>query len=152
MLLSRFVVISIILWFECHSLFISKTFESLLPPSPYAPITRPANAHLNLAQLNQDPRQCLEHYQAAVDALVVQLKGKEQDHGADADAGGFHDEEDDEIKIKIIGALAAMVEIWMSDLWYVFGSSGTRMHVYFLLCVALKMKRNHLLKNLLHWL
>ncbi|GJJ08209.1 hypothetical protein Clacol_002417 [Clathrus columnatus] len=89
---------------------VDSTFESLLPPSPFAPTAPSANAHLNLAQLQEDPRQCLAHYQVGVDALVGQLKGKEP--------ATVNDEQDDEVKTKIVGALAAMVEIWMSDLCF----------------------------------
>ncbi|KAG6908684.1 hypothetical protein DXG01_003698 [Tephrocybe rancida] len=56
-----------------------EAFLSLLPPNPDAPNPPPPSAHLYLAQLNDgDPRSALQHFQAAIDILTVQLKGKER--------------------------------------------------------------------------
>ncbi|KAF8588289.1 TPR-like protein [Ramaria rubella] len=87
----------------------TQMFESLLPPSPYAPFPPSSSAYLNLAQLCEDPRDALRHYQAAADILLAQLKGKDR---------AIADQDDDEVKAKAVGALVAMVEIWMSDLCF----------------------------------
>ncbi|KAF8514554.1 hypothetical protein BU17DRAFT_52517 [Hysterangium stoloniferum] len=87
-----------------------ETFNSLLPPSPYAPITPSSSAHLNLAQLADDPQEALKHYQVATDILIAQLKGKDR-AVTDVDVEA-------EVKTKAVGALVAMVEIWMSDLCF----------------------------------
>ncbi|KAH9917038.1 uncharacterized protein B0H18DRAFT_1036349 [Fomitopsis serialis] len=84
------------------------TFESLLPPRAGAPSTPPPSAHLYLAQLGDDPHAALEHYQAAVDILNGQLKGKERA----TDPLGTNDDEK-ELKQNIVRALIGMVEIWM---------------------------------------
>ncbi|KDR76250.1 hypothetical protein GALMADRAFT_210892 [Galerina marginata CBS 339.88] len=82
-------------------------FQSLLPPNPDAPSPSPPSAHLYLAQLcDDDPRQALQHYQAAVSILLVQLKGKVR-----ADDTGSKDET--ELKSSIVRALIGQVEIWM---------------------------------------
>lgn len=71
-----------------------------------------------MAQLSDDdPQLALQHYQAAVDILTAQLKGKERA----ADAAGSTDDET-ELRQNIVRALIGMVEIWMDpsyDLWYV---------------------------------
>ncbi|KAH9838479.1 uncharacterized protein C8Q71DRAFT_832634 [Rhodofomes roseus] len=84
------------------------TFESLLPPRAGAPLTPPPSAHLYLAQLCDDPHSALEHYQAAVDILNSQLKGKERatDPLVTAD-------DEKELRQSIVRALIGMVEIWM---------------------------------------
>ena len=59
----------------------------------------------------------MEHYQAAVDILNGQLKGKERA----TDPLGTDDDEK-ELRQSIVRALIGMVEIWMDpsyDLWYV---------------------------------
>ncbi|KAF8529900.1 hypothetical protein JB92DRAFT_2782757 [Gautieria morchelliformis] len=89
-----------------------QTFESLLPPSPYASTPPSSSAHLNLAQLSQDPHGALRHYQAAVDILLPQLKGKKRALGEESS------DAEDEVGAKAVSALAAMVEIWMSDLCF----------------------------------
>ncbi|KAE9407824.1 TPR-like protein [Gymnopus androsaceus JB14] len=85
-----------------------QTFSSLLPPNPDAPSPPPPSAHLYLAQINDDdPQVALQHYQAAVELLSVQLKGKER--------AGSNEPSDDEIELKnsIVRALIGQVEIWM---------------------------------------
>lgn len=93
-----------------NPLNIPQTFESLIPPSPSAPIPPSSSAHLNLAQLSDNSREALHHYQAAVDILLPQLKGKVRASGNNIDV-------EDDVKAKAVSALVAMVEIWMSDLW-----------------------------------
>ncbi|KAI0635934.1 hypothetical protein C8Q77DRAFT_1100465 [Trametes polyzona] len=86
-----------------------ETFSSLIPPHPDAPSVPPPSAHLYLAQLSDDdPHLALKHYQAAVDILSGQLKGKERA----VDPVGTSDDEA-EIKRNIVRALIGMVEIWM---------------------------------------
>ncbi|KAJ7066981.1 hypothetical protein C8F01DRAFT_1119840 [Mycena amicta] len=83
------------------------TFTALLPPNPDAPSLPPPSAHLYLAQLSEDdPQLALKHYQAAIEILTVQLKGKEraQDPPSDDEA---------ELKGYIVRALIGQVEIWM---------------------------------------
>ncbi|KAF5382171.1 hypothetical protein D9615_004402 [Tricholomella constricta] len=85
-----------------------ETFLSLLPPNPDAPSPPPPSAHLYLAQLSaEDPRLALQHYQAAIDILSVQLKGKERATGETS--------KDDEVEFRsnIVRALVGQVEIWM---------------------------------------
>jgi len=86
----------------------------LIPPHPDAPATPPPSAHLYLAQLSDDdPRLALEHYQAAVNILLAQLKGKDR-----AGEEGLKDEA--ELKSNVVRALVGQVEIWMDpqyDLW-----------------------------------
>ncbi|KAI0359859.1 TPR-like protein [Trametes cingulata] len=86
-----------------------ETFQSLIPPNPGAPAIPPPSAHLYLAQLSDDdPHLALKHYQAAVDILSAQLKGKERA----VDPVGPGDDEA-ELKRNIVRALIGMVEIWM---------------------------------------
>ena len=62
-----------------------------------------------------DPHLALKHYQAAVDILSGQLKGKDR---ASDGLGRIDDE--GELKRNIVRALIGMVEIWMDpsyDLW-----------------------------------
>ncbi|OBZ72192.1 hypothetical protein A0H81_07962 [Grifola frondosa] len=90
------------------------TFQSLLPPHPDAPSIPPPWAHLYLAQLNDDdPHLALQHYQAAVDLLIAQLKGKERA----VDTPG-EDDDETELKRNVVRALIGMVEIWMDDLCF----------------------------------
>ncbi|KAI0833481.1 hypothetical protein BC628DRAFT_1406501 [Trametes gibbosa] len=85
------------------------TFQSLIPPHPSAPVVPPPSAHLYLAQLSDDdPHLALKHYQAAVDILSGQLKGKERA----VDSTPTNDD-DAEVKRNIVRALIGMVEIWM---------------------------------------
>jgi hypothetical protein len=63
-----------------------------------------------------DPHLALKHYEAAIELLVAQLKGKERAVGSET----IGDSEAD-IRRNIVRVLVAMVEIWMSptyDLWY----------------------------------
>ena len=56
----------------------------------------------------------MQHYQAAVNILMVQLKGKDR---ADDENGGNNETE---LKANIVRALIGQVEIWMDpsyDLW-----------------------------------
>ncbi|TFK40383.1 hypothetical protein BDQ12DRAFT_697745 [Crucibulum laeve] len=84
-----------------------EAFLSLLSPNPDAPSPPPPSAHLYLAQLSdEDPRLALQHYQAAVEILTAQLKGKDRavnDNGND----------EAELKSNIVRALVGQVEIWM---------------------------------------
>ncbi|KAG6842349.1 hypothetical protein C0991_010639 [Blastosporella zonata] len=85
-----------------------EAFLSLLPPNPDAPSPPPPSAHLYLAQLNDgDPRLALQHFQAAIDILSVQLKGKERA----TDETSRNDEA--ELKNNIVRALVGQVEVWM---------------------------------------
>ncbi|KAF8071895.1 hypothetical protein FPV67DRAFT_1483083 [Lyophyllum atratum] len=85
-----------------------EAFLSLLPPNPDAPSPPPPSAHLYLAQLNDgDPRQALQHYQAAIDIISLQLKGKQRA----TDETSKNDET--ELKNNIVRALIGQVEIWM---------------------------------------
>ncbi|EGN99228.1 hypothetical protein SERLA73DRAFT_182119 [Serpula lacrymans var. lacrymans S7.3] len=87
-----------------------ETFLALFPPHPDAPSIPPPSAHLYLAQLSEeDPHGALNHYQAAVEILQVQLKGKEPARNADRSA----DDDESEIRSNIVRAYAGMVEIWM---------------------------------------
>ncbi|TFK75231.1 TPR-like protein [Pluteus cervinus] len=84
-----------------------QTFRSLVPPSAGAPSPPPPSAYLYLAQLSDDePRVALAHYQAAVDILKTQLKGKER-------ANQSSEEDEAEVKGNIVRALIGQVEIWM---------------------------------------
>ncbi|KAH9850375.1 hypothetical protein C2E23DRAFT_836255 [Lenzites betulinus] len=86
-----------------------ETFQSLIPPHHNAPAVPPPSAHLYLAQLSDDdPHLALKHYQAAVDILSAQLKGKERA----VDTPSTNDDEA-EVKRNIVRALIGMVEIWM---------------------------------------
>ena len=91
---------------------------TLVSPHPDAPTPPPPSAHLYLAQLSdEDPQLALQHYQAAVDILLSQLKGKERA----ANAASSSDDEA-EVKSNVVRALIGMVEIWMDpsyDLWCV---------------------------------
>jgi len=80
------------------------------PPSPPPPST-----HLYLAQLAEDPREAITHYQTAVDLLVNSIKGKA---AAPNNVNTKDDQlEEEETKRTAIRALVSMVEIYMSDLW-----------------------------------
>jgi len=85
----------------------------LIPPTPGAPSVPPPSAHLYLAQLSEeDPHGALQHYNAAVNILSAQLKGKEKAAEGDAD--------ELELRSNIVRALVGQVEIWMDpsyDLW-----------------------------------
>lgn len=91
---------------------------TLVSPHADAPTPPPPSAHLYLAQLSdEDPQLALQHYQAAVDILLSQLKGKERA----ANASSSSDDEA-EVKSNVVRALIGMVEIWMDpsyDLWCV---------------------------------
>ncbi|KAL1690619.1 hypothetical protein GGG16DRAFT_113943 [Schizophyllum commune] len=79
-------------------------FTSLI--SEGGPSPPPPSAHLYLAQLSEgDPHTALRHYQAAVDILSTQLKGKERATDDNPDEG--------EVRKNIVGALIAQVEVWM---------------------------------------
>ncbi|KAJ7274372.1 hypothetical protein B0H12DRAFT_1088361, partial [Mycena haematopus] len=83
------------------------TFSTLLPPHPDAPSPPPPSAHLYLAQLSEDdPQLALKHYQAAIEILTVQLKGKER-------AMDLPRDDEAELKSNIVRALVGQVEIWM---------------------------------------
>jgi len=100
------------------SIHLAQTFQSLLPPNLHAPTPPPPAAHLYLAQLcDNDPLIALQHYRAAVDILMAQLKGKER-------AVEPSVAKDDELETRrtIVRAFIGQVEIWMDpayDLWYV---------------------------------
>ncbi|PPQ69807.1 hypothetical protein CVT25_009744 [Psilocybe cyanescens] len=85
-----------------------QAFLSLLPPNPDAPSPSPPSAHLYLAQLSEDdPRGALKHYQAAINILHAQLKGKER---ADDEASR---KDESELRSSIVRALVGQVEVWM---------------------------------------
>jgi hypothetical protein len=100
----------------CRLPWSSQTFLSLLPPHPGAPSPPPPAAHLYLAQLSDnDPQMALTHFAAAVDILMLQLKGKERA----ADITSTKNDED-EMRRTTVRALIGQVEIWMDpayDLW-----------------------------------
>ncbi|KAF5326941.1 hypothetical protein D9619_004835 [Psilocybe cf. subviscida] len=86
-----------------------QAFHALLHPNPDAPSPPPPSTHLYLAQLSDDdPKLALEHYQAAVNILLGQLKGKER---AEEDETKEGDEA--EIRANVVRALVGQVEIWM---------------------------------------
>ncbi|KAF7374872.1 putative assembly chaperone of rpl4 [Mycena sanguinolenta] len=83
------------------------TFTALLPPHPDAPTPPPPSAYLYLAQLSEDdPGLALKHYQAAIEILTVQLKGKER-------ALDLPRDDEAALKSNIVRALIGQVEIWM---------------------------------------
>jgi hypothetical protein len=87
----------------------------LIPPNTTAANPPPPSAYLYLAQLSDDdPHAALGYYQVAVDNFMNSLKGKER-------AVNFASTEDEtQLKLSIVRALIAMVEIWMDpsyDLW-----------------------------------
>ncbi|THV03250.1 TPR-like protein [Dendrothele bispora CBS 962.96] len=85
-----------------------QTFLSLIPPAPTASSAPPPSAYLYLAQISEDdPRLALQYYQAAIDILTGQLKGKERA------ANGNESEDEIEIRSNIVRALISQVEIWM---------------------------------------
>ncbi|KAG1738372.1 uncharacterized protein EDB91DRAFT_1237746 [Suillus paluster] len=84
-------------------------FLTLLPPHPTAPTPPPPSAHLYLAQLSADPHTALNHYQAAIDILQTQLKGKAPSPIQENE----QDEGEDEVKSNIVRAYIGMVELWM---------------------------------------
>lgn len=84
-------------------------FLTLLPPHPTAPVPPPPSAHLYLAQLSADPHTALKHYQAAIDILQTQLKGK----APSLTQRDEQDEGEDEVRSNIVSAYVGMVEVWM---------------------------------------
>ncbi|KAH7884753.1 hypothetical protein F5I97DRAFT_1891871 [Phlebopus sp. FC_14] len=98
-------------------------FLTLVSPHPSAPSPPPPSAYLYLAQLtDEDPHTALKYYQAAIDILQVQLKGK-----APSSEDGT-DDDDHEIKSNIVRAYLGMVEIWMDpqyDLCFDLAASNT---------------------------
>ncbi|TDL16567.1 hypothetical protein BD410DRAFT_795218 [Rickenella mellea] len=84
------------------------TFQSLIS-GPDAPQPPPPSAHLYLAQLtDDDPLLALKHYQAAVNIMFGQLKGKEPESKVTTE------ENEIDIRRNIVRVLVAMVEIWMA--------------------------------------
>jgi len=73
-----------------------------------APSPPPPSAHLYLAQLSADPHTALQHYQAAIDILQTQLKGKAPSPIQEDEREG-----EDEAKSNIVRAYIGMVELWM---------------------------------------
>jgi hypothetical protein len=71
-----------------------------------------SSAHLHLAQLSDNPRLALDHYQNAVDILYSQVRNKYATSIDEASA------EDVLRRQTIAKALVAMTEIWLTDLWY----------------------------------
>jgi len=67
---------------------------------------------LHLAQLSDDPRLALDHYQNAVDILYNQVRNK--------DSSSIHEGSAEDVlhRQTIAKALVAMTEIWLTDLWY----------------------------------
>ena len=95
---------------------------SLVPPSPTARTPPSHSAYLYLAQLTvSDPREALSYYQAAVDQLLILIKGKERIASGTSDPADPEPDSEAGLKRTAISALVAMVEIWMSsDLWFVY--------------------------------
>jgi hypothetical protein len=72
-----------------------------------------------LAQSAEDPQEALGYYTTAVAILEKALKERDA-----KGKGKASDEMEDETEEKetAVTALVAMIEIWMSDLWYVVHS------------------------------
>ena len=88
-------------------------FLSLIPPSARAPKTPPPTAYLYLAQLSEDdPAGSLELYKTGLDIVIERLKHIE----SSSNEGTLKLE----LQKMAIRTIIAMVEIWMSDLWYVY--------------------------------
>lgn len=105
-------VIHLILNYISDLTCLLQMFETLIPPSSIAPTQGLPSAHLHLAQLcDDDPRLALKHYQAAVDGLYIQLKGKEQP------IIGLEIPDESILRQTIAKALVGMTEIWLTDLW-----------------------------------
>ncbi|KIL67584.1 hypothetical protein M378DRAFT_22754 [Amanita muscaria Koide BX008] len=85
-----------------------EAFTSLVSSHPGSSNPPPPSAHLYLAQLSDDePKLALQHYKAAVDILVQQLKGKDRETAENAQ------NDDAEIRNSIVRVLIGQVEIWM---------------------------------------
>lgn len=93
----------------------------LLPPHvPEAP-THPS-PYLYLAQSAENPQEALGYYTTAAAMLEKIIKVDEANaRGKGKQALGVEEAEDDvaEERKMAVNALLAMIEIWMSDLWYV---------------------------------
>jgi hypothetical protein len=70
-----------------------------------------------LAQSAENPQEALGYYTTAVAILEKTLK--ERDNKGKGKALEIGDGDEAEEKEMAVTALVAMIEIWMSDLWYV---------------------------------
>ena len=87
----------------------------LFPPHTAEPPSTPS-PYLYLAQAALEPHEALGYYSTAVSMLENKLnaaspKGKGR--------AAIDEEDEGEERKMAVDALVAMVEIWMSDLWYV---------------------------------
>lgn len=95
----------------------------LLPPhASEAPQT--PSPYLYLAQSANDPQEALGYYTTAVALLEKSLK--ERDAKGKSRAMSDAEEDAEEEKEMAVTAIVAMIEIWMSDLWYVLSSYGIK--------------------------
>jgi hypothetical protein len=79
-----------------------------------------------LAQSANDPQEALGYYTTAVAILEKTLK--ERDAKGKGKALESGDEDEAEEREMAVTALVAMIEIWMSDLWYVLSLAlGSRL-------------------------
>lgn len=70
-----------------------------------------------MAQSANDPQEALGYYTTAVAILEKTLKERDAKGKGKALEGGDVDEAEE--REMAVTALVAMIEIWMSDLWYV---------------------------------
>jgi len=88
----------------------------LLPPHTTEAPTSPS-IYLYLAQSANDPQEALGYYTTAVAILEKTLKERDaKGKGKASESGDGNEAEEREMAVT---ALVAMIEIWMSDLWYV---------------------------------
>jgi hypothetical protein len=102
----------------------SQHLLKLFPPHTSSPPPHPS-PYLYLAQCAQSAEESLGYYSAAVAMLEQKLqgvaakgKGKGKS-GLTSEQDGHLDQEEEEERGMAVTALVAMIEIWMSDLWYV---------------------------------
>lgn len=101
---------------EAH---IQQHLLQLLPPHvPEAP--QNPSPYLYLAQSAADPQEALGYYTTAIAMLEKSLKERDA-KGKNKAASPESVEEQDEERDMAVTAIVAMIEIWMSDLWYVKG-------------------------------
>lgn len=87
----------------------------LFPPHTPSPPSHPS-PYLYLAQTASDPHEALGYYSTAAAMIENALKGQSASTGGEGQEEG---EGVSETKAMGVRALVAMIEIWMSDLWYV---------------------------------
>lgn len=92
----------------------------LLPPH-VAEAPEDASPYLYLAQSAPEPQEALGYYTTAVAMLEKSLKERDA-KGKGKVMGGSEELFEAEEREQAVTALVAMIEIWMSDLWYVIPS------------------------------